>query len=76
VRAREVELSVPDGRSVRTLFDATPIRSAERAVETVVVTVQDLAPFEALERSRAEYQGMVSHELSPSLTPPETWGGG
>ena len=58
---------MPDGRSVRTLFDATPIRSAERAVETVVVTVQDLAPFEELERSRAECQGMVSHELRAQL---------
>ena len=67
VRAEEVELSVPDGRSVRTLLDATPIRSAEGAVETVVVTIQDLAPFEALERSRAEFLGLVSHELRAPL---------
>ena len=63
LRAEEVELSVPDGRSVRTLINATPIRSAAGAVETVVVTVQDLTPFEALERSRAEFWSMVSHEL-------------
>ena len=67
VRAEEVELSVPDGRSVRTLLDATPIRSAEGAVERVVVTIQDLAPFEALERSRAEFLGLVSHELRAPL---------
>ena len=67
VRAEEVELSVPDGRSVRTLLDATPIRSAEGAVETVVVTIQDLAPFEALERTRAEFLGLVSHELRGPL---------
>ena len=67
VRAEEVELSVPDGRSVRTLLDATPIRSAEGTVETVVVTIQDLAPFEALERSRAEFLGRVSHELRGPL---------
>ena len=63
LRAEEVELSVPDGRSVRTLINATPIRSAAGAVETVVVTVQDLTPFEDLERSRAEFWSMVSHEL-------------
>ena len=63
LRAEEVELSVPDGRSVRTLINATPIRSAAGEVETVVVTVQDLTPFEALERSRAEFWSMVSHEL-------------
>ena len=67
VRAEEVEISMPDGRSVRTLLDATPIRSAAGAVETVVVTLQDLAPFEALERSRAEFLGLVSHELRGPL---------
>ena len=54
VRAEEIELSVPDGRSVTTLVNATPIRSAHGAVESVVVTVQDLAPLEELERRRAE----------------------
>ncbi len=67
VRAEEVEVFVPGGKSVRTLIDATPIRSAEGAVERVVVTLQDLAPFEALERSRAEFLGMVSHELRTPL---------
>ena len=67
IRREEVELSVPGGRSVRTLLDATPIRSAEGAVETVVVTLQDLAPFEALERSRAEFLELVSHELRTPL---------
>ena len=67
VRAEEVEVFVRGGRSVRTLIDATPVRSAEGAVERVVVTLQDLAPFEALERSRAEFLGMVSHELRTPL---------
>ena len=67
VRAEEVELSVPGGQSVRTLLDATPIRSAEGVVETVVVTIQDLSPFEALERSRAEFLELVSHELRAPL---------
>ena len=31
------------------------------------MTLQDLAPFEALERSRAEFLGMVSHELRTPL---------
>ena len=67
VRAEEVELSVPDGRSIRTLLDATPIRSGGGAVERVVVTLQDLAPFEALARARAEFLGQVSHELRAPL---------
>ena len=32
-----------------------------------MATVQDLAPFETLERSRAEFMGMVSHELRSPL---------
>ena len=67
VRAEEVEISVPGGKSVRALIDATPIGSAGGAVERVVVTLQDLAPFEALERSRAEFMELVSHELRAPL---------
>ena len=68
VRAEEIELSIPDGRSVRVLVNATPIRSEEDAVSSVVVTMQDLKPLDDLERLRAEFLGMVSHELRAPLT--------
>ena len=68
LRAEEVEIFVPDGRSVRTLINATPIRSTEGKTETVVVTLQDLAGLEELERLRVEFLGMVSHELRAPLT--------
>ncbi len=68
MRAEEIELSVPDGRSVRTLINVTPIRSERGNVVSVVVTMQDLAPLEELERQRAEFLGMVSHELRAPLT--------
>ena len=67
LRAEEVELSVPDGRCVRTLVNVTPIPSAEGGVETVVVTIQDLAPLEEQARSRAAFLSMVSHELRAPL---------
>ena len=67
MRAEEIELSVPDGRSVRTLVNATPIRSDDGEVVSVVVTMQDLGPLEELERQRAEFLGMVSHELRAPL---------
>ena len=67
VRAEEVELSVPDGRSVRTLINATPIPAEDGGVGSVVVTMQDLAPLEALERQRAEFLALVSHELRAPL---------
>ena len=67
LRAAEIELSVPDGRSLRMLVNATPIRTGESAVESVVITMQDLAPLEEQERLRAEFVGMVSHELRAPL---------
>ena len=67
VRAEEVVLSVPDGRSVKTLINATPIHGEDGAVVSVVVTMQDLAPLEELERSRTEFLSLVSHELRAPL---------
>ena len=67
MRAEEVELVVPDGRSVRTLINVTPIRDEDNEVVSVVVTMQDLGPLEELERLRAEFLGMVSHELRAPL---------
>ena len=71
VRAEEVVLSVPDGRRVTTLINATPIRDPDGpddALASVVVTLQDLAPLQEIERMRAEFLGMVSHELRAPLT--------
>ena len=68
VRAEEMVLSVPDGRSVRTLINVTPIRAEGAGIGSVVVTMQDLAPLDEIERMRAEFLGMVSHELREPLT--------
>ena len=68
VRAEEIVLEAPDGRSVNTLLNATPIRSDDGEMQSVVVTLQDLTPLEEIERLRAEFLGMVSHELRTPLT--------
>ena len=67
MRVEEVVLSVPDGRSVRTLVNVTPIRTEDGEVVSVVVTMQDLAPLEEVDRLRSEFLGMVSHELRTPL---------
>ena len=67
VRAEEMRLSVPDGRSITTLVNATPLRDADGRVESMVVTLQDLAPLDEIERLRAEFLGIVSHELRTPL---------
>ena len=68
IRAEEIVIQAPDGRSVTTLVNATPIRSQDGKLESVVVTLQDMTSLEELGRLRAEFLGMVSHELRLPLT--------
>ena len=63
VRGEKIVLSVPDGRRASMLVNSTPIRGEHGAVASVVVTMQDLAPLEELERQRTEFLSLVSHEL-------------
>ena len=67
VRAEEVVLQAPGGRSVSMLVNATPIHGQDGEVASVVVAMQDLAPLEELDRLRTEFLNMVSHELRTPL---------
>ena len=68
VRAEEIVMGVPDGRSVSVLLNATPVRSDEGELESVVVTMQDMSDVEKQERLRTEFLAMVSHELRIPIT--------
>ncbi|MCY4481473.1 MAG: response regulator [Spirochaetaceae bacterium] len=68
LRAEEVVLSVGDGRSITILINVTPIKFEGDAVESLIVTMQDLGPLEELERQRAEFLSTVSHELRAPLS--------
>ncbi len=68
IRAEDVVLEGPDGRSASVLLNATRIRTADDVVRSVIVTIQEVPPLEESERLRAEFLGMVSHELRIPLT--------
>ena len=69
VRAEEVVLSVPDGRSVRALVNVTPVPAGDAdGTGSVVVTMQDLAPLDEMDRMRANFLTLVGHELRQPLT--------
>ncbi len=68
LRSEEIVIQRPDGETVTTLVNATPIHSEDGDIVSIVATVQDITPLEELERLRAEFLGMVSHELRTPLT--------
>ena len=67
-RAEEIVLRSPRGESLTALINIAPIHGEGCAIESVLVTMQDMTPLEELERLRAEFMGLVSHELRAPLT--------
>ena len=63
LRSEEIVIEAQNGRSITTMMNATPIRSEEGKIESVIVSVQDITPIAELEKLRAEFLGMVGHEL-------------
>ena len=67
VPAEEIVVGVPDGRSVSVLVSATPVIADGSEVESVVFMLQDMATLKDMERMRAEFLELVSHELRAPL---------
>ena len=63
VRAEEIVLQVPDGRSVTTLVNATPICGDGGDIESFVFTMQDMTHLREMDHLRVEFLSMVSSEL-------------
>ena len=68
VLAEEILLSGPDGRSIRALVNATPVHPGAGAPASVVVTLQDLAPFQEMQRMQVDFLDTVSRALRAPLT--------
>ncbi len=68
LRTEEFVLFVPNGRSKTVLVNASTMGKQSGEAMSLVVTIQDMTPLEELEKQRAEFLGMVSHELRMPLT--------
>ena len=68
MRAEEFILVGADSPDFPALFSTAPAYSDDGAFTSVILVVQDLRPREELERLRAEFLGIVSHELRAPLT--------
>ncbi len=77
LRAEEITLVAPDGRTTFALLSATPIRardvrrgageSESDEVESYVITLHDLTGLERIGRLRADFLGLVSNRLRAPL---------
>ena len=67
VRAEEIVIQSPSGKSIATVISAAPIFSESGEIVSVVHVVQDMTPVEDLERQRAAFLGRVSEELRTPL---------
>ena len=68
VLADEIVIHLPDGRAITTLINARPIYRDDGEAVSVVVTMQDITPLEEMKRQRADFLGMVSHDLRTPLS--------
>ena len=68
VRAEEILLNLPNGRTMTILVNATPIYSDDGKIVSAIAVLQDMTPLEEMERLRNEFLAMVSHELRTPLT--------
>ena len=67
VRAEEIVIFMPDGRSVTVLINAAPIYSDQGEIISVVVALQDMSPIKETDRMQSDFLGLLSNGLRTPL---------
>ena len=68
VLADEVVIHPPEGRQIRALVNARPVRGDDGNIVSVIATLQDITPLEEMKRQRMDFLSNLSHELRAPLT--------
>ena len=68
LRAEEVVIGTPDGRSLPVLVNGAPIYSEDGEITGALFALQDMTSLADAERVRSEFLGLVSEELRMPLT--------
>ena len=68
IRSEEVVIRLPNGRSVTTVVNASPIRADNGEVVSVVVTIKDIQDAQKTQGLRSDLLGLMNHELRTPLT--------
>ena len=68
IRAEELIVRMPDGRSIPVLLNGAPIYSEQGDITAAMFAFQDMSSLADTERVRAEFLGLVGEELRMPLT--------
>lgn len=68
LRHIETELMRPDGNTITTLVNSTPLRSTDGQVTGAIVIFQDISQIKDAEQLKDDFLSLVSHELRTPLT--------
>ena len=68
VRAQELTIHFPNGKSLHTLVNAAPVYSSEGEIVSIAFGAQDISPLEEMDRMQSDFLNLVSHELRTPLS--------
>ena len=67
-RGVEVTLNLPDGREIPTIVNAAPVYGEDGEITAAIAIFEDITALQEVERVKAEFLSMVSHDLKGPLS--------
>lgn len=67
-RGVEVVFKLPDGKEIPTLVNAAPVYGEDGEITAAIAIFEDITALQEIERVKAEFLSMVSHDLKGPLS--------